>query len=1073
MSDRAGRRRTLPPPATPPFPRAVATWVGRAAELGRAVELMESETLHLVYGVGGVGKSELVYKLVEEALARPRWSDALPVVLVARPGTGAAHLAAALKSQLGARRKRISFSATGASAQDDLADIAQALEARPHLLFLDDLHHLEPREAAEVLGYLSRHVRSSRVIAASRVELTLPPDAPPPVVHRLGPLDASATAALVRQVAARLGVAAPDAAQVFRRSGGSPFYVLRELAGDAGKDGGLDDTVRALSDDARRLLLVLASSRGRLSAGDAQSLGGPGGVEVLRELTRQLLVDISRGTAMVHDLVRDAAFRGASRRDRAAAHRQLAELHLSHAGDGARPATPADAAWLVEAVHHLLAAGDVDDAWERCCEHYRAIASAGLDHLLLDDLRTLADAVDDARDAVALMQARILVRRSLIAQAADVLGRLSPAARGSLRALRLAGEVAQRRGRLSEAEAIYRQARELAGSPAERFQVALEEADIIALRGHGESARAVLHQALRDHAEVSPRERARWGWSMALSYLIEERFADSALAIDGALEAIHGAGLEDLEVILVMLAVLSRAECDDLGSAEVLLEKVEKAAAGGALREHVGALYAGVVGQAAGDLATAQRELERAYAYLTDHGDQVMASIAGYYLARVSIALGDVPAAIDMAGRMSRMAQAAELDTLAAHGRATQAEALLVAGRGTEARAQAEVALSSTWIGAQAWRIASATLARLAVLDGDLGQARRHLEAAERGPTRRGDARVDDVPGGQARRDDDAARAAARRDAARGDEVPSGQAALELAASRAWIDLERAGLELHGGDVRVALAAAGRALEHYRRAGRLGMYARALVARAAALVAAADDAGLIEADALTTEADGVAAATGHVRVRARCALLRAAIRVRRGDPGGARGELLAAVHAGVAALDHGEGRSVRAALGEVAMNPGQRALLAALGLAPGARYKVSARGSVQVVDDASLEAARASHFLVVEPVRAVITCHVGAEARIDRGRPLACELLAALVDADGAVVSAEQLFVGVWGGREYHPLRHRNTVYVAVKRLRQTLKALLGDEREVIETATGGWRVADGVDIAVVRPVED
>ena len=1047
MSERAGRRRTLPPPSAPPFPRAVATWVGRAAELQRGAELIGSETLHLVYGVGGVGKSELVYKLVEEAQRRPPWSAAAAVVLVARPGTGAAHLAAALKSQVGARRRRISFSATGASAQDDLADIAQALEAAPTIVFLDDLHHLEPREAAEVLGYLSRHVRQSRVIAASRVEIQLPPDAPPPVIHRLGPLDAGATAALVRQVAARLGVAPPDAAQVFRRSGGSPFYVLRELAGDAAKDGGLDDTVRALSEDARRLLLVLASSRGRLSAGDAQGLGGPAGADVLRELTRQLLVDTSRGTAMVHDLVRDASFRGASRRDRAAAHRQLAELHLSHAGDGSRPAGPADATWLVEAFHHLVEAGDVDEAWERCQEHYRAIASAGLDHLLLDDLRALSSTVDEARDAVALMQARILVRRSLIAQAADVLGRLSASARGSLRALRLAGEVAQRRGRLSEAEAIYRQARALAESPAERFQVALEEADIAGLRGHGAQARAVLDAALRDHPGVTPRERARWGWSLALSYLIEERFADSTLAIDQALAAIHGAGLEDLEVILVMLAVLSRAECDDLIGAEALLERVQRAAAGGALREHVGALYGGVVGQATGDLATAQRQLERAYAYLTDHGDQVMASIAGYYLARVFIALGDIGAAIEMSGRMSRMAQAAELDTLAAHGRATQAEALLAAGRAAEARAQAEAALAGQWVGEQGWRIASATMARIAALDGDLGAARRHLEAAARG---------------------NRVVAADEPDA----DAPI-EKSMEAAAKRAAIDLERAGLELHGGDVRVAMASAGRALEHYRRAGRIGMYVRALVARAAALVAASDDPALIEADALVTEAEGMAAATGHTRVQARCALLRAAIRVRRGDPGGARGELLAAVHAGVAPLEHGEGRSVRAALGEVPMSSGQRALLAALGLAPGARHKVSGKAGVQIVDDASLESARAGHFLVVEPVRAVITCNAATEVRVDRGRPLACELLAAMVEADGAVISAEQLFIGVWGGREYHPLRHRNTVYVAVKRLRQTLKALIGDEREVIETAAGGWRVADGVDVVVVRPVEE
>ena len=1013
----------------------MATWVGRTDELARAVDLLAGETLHLVYGVGGVGKSEMVYKLVEEAQRSPRWAGATPMVIVGRAGMGAAHLAAALKSQLGARRKRISFAATGASAQDDLADIAQALEAHPALVFLDDLHHLHPREAAELLGYLSRRVRQSRIIAASRVELALPADAPPPVVHRLGPLDAGATAALVAQVAARLGVAPPDPQQVFRRSGGSPFYVLRELAGDAARDGGLDDTVRGLPDDARRLLLALASSRGRLSAADAQSLGGPGGAELLRELTRQLLVDIGRGTAMVHDLVRDAAVRASGRRDRAAAHRQLAELELAAAGDGARPPTPADAPSLIEAIHHLVAAGDVDEAWERCQEHYRVIAAAGLDHLLLDSLRALAAGADDARDAIGLMQARILVRRSLIAQAADVLGALGPA-RGSLRALRLAGEVAQRRGRLGEAEALFRAAREQAASPAERFSVALELADTTSLRGHGPSARDVLAAALAEHPEATAREWARWGWSRALSFLIEERFADCAAVVGEALAAIRGAGLEDLEVLLVMLEVLARAECDDLAGARALLERVMRAAAAGALREHVGALYAGVVAHAAGDLAAARVALDGAYAYLDDHGDQVMASIAGYYMTRTLAALGEVAGAVELSGRMAQVAQAAELDTLAAHGRASQAEALLLAGRAADARAQAEATLASRWLGPQAQRMARATLARLAALDGDLGEARRQLDAVA--PATELDAE-----------------------------------ALGAAATRAALDLERAGLELHGGDARAAIAAAGRALEHYRRCGRRGVYARALVARAGALIAAGDEAGLAEALALTSDAEAIAADTGHLRVRARAALLRAAIAARRGDPSTARAELLAAVHAGVADLAHGEGRSVRAALGELAPSPGQRALLATLGLLPGASHRVGGRGRSQVVDDAALERARAAHLLVVEPVRAVITCNAGGEVRVDRGRPLACELFAALIEAEGGVVSAEQLFLGVWGGREYHPLRHRNTVYVAVKRLRQTLKALLASDREVIETAAGGWRVADGVDAVVVRPVED
>jgi len=37
---------------------------------------------------------------------------------------------------------------------------------------------------------------------------------------------------LIELLARRLGVAPPDVGDVFRRSGGSPFFVQRELSGD-------------------------------------------------------------------------------------------------------------------------------------------------------------------------------------------------------------------------------------------------------------------------------------------------------------------------------------------------------------------------------------------------------------------------------------------------------------------------------------------------------------------------------------------------------------------------------------------------------------------------------------------------------------------------------------------------------------------------------------------------------------------------------------------------------------------------------------------------------------------------
>jgi DNA-binding winged helix-turn-helix (wHTH) protein len=82
-------------------------------------------------------------------------------------------------------------------------------------------------------------------------------------------------------------------------------------------------------------------------------------------------------------------------------------------------------------------------------------------------------------------------------------------------------------------------------------------------------------------------------------------------------------------------------------------------------------------------------------------------------------------------------------------------------------------------------------------------------------------------------------------------------------------------------------------------------------------------------------------------------------------------------------------------------------------------------------------------------------------------RPLLCELLAHMLQADAAY-SAERLFYEVWRGREYHPARHRNTIYVAITRLRRALQDLLPG-REVVETTPQGWRLAADVSLRVIH----
>ena len=231
-----------------------------------------------------------------------------------------------------------------------------------------------------MLGYLSRRVRDSRLFAASRVEVPLPPDSPRPRCCGWRRWNAEATAAMVAELARRLGVEGPDAAEVFARSGGSPFFVQRLLAGDAGQvESSLDRSLRELAAPLRELLLLVAVLRSRIGPGELAAAhladAGAGSAPVndaeakpeaspetepeakpeanidtsIRDLGRRFLIDVSRDAVMMHDLVRDALVRLASAAELTAAHAHAARLYeRRYHGHPARHAMDA-----LEAVHHL------------------------------------------------------------------------------------------------------------------------------------------------------------------------------------------------------------------------------------------------------------------------------------------------------------------------------------------------------------------------------------------------------------------------------------------------------------------------------------------------------------------------------------------------------------------------------------------------------------------------------------------------------------------------------------------------------------------------------------------------
>jgi hypothetical protein len=151
--------------------------------------------------------------------------------------------------------------------------------------------------------------------------------------------------------------------------------------------------------------------------------------------------------------------------------------------------------------------------------------------------------------------------------------------------------------------------------------------------------------------------------------------------------------------------------------------------------------------------------------------------------------------------------------------------------------------------------------------------------------------------------------------------------------------------------------------------------------------------------------------------------------------------------------------------------PGAIALLAHLGFTDAVDcYLVDQHGRrAATAQDVARE--RGLRQLLVDEVRDVIVARRG-EVEVG-GRPIQCALLSALIQARGEPVAPDALYRQVWGGAAYHPLQHRNALYVAINRLRACVRELLPDQ-EVVARTSNGWRLADGVDacaaVAARRP---
>lgn len=497
---------------------------------------------------------QFVHRLLHEARERPQWSDARTVHLALHAGAIAPRALAELLVALGSRRR-----VSGASRQLEL--IAELLDARPHLVFIDDVHHLPSLEVGEALGFLSRHVQNSRLFVASRREIPLSRDARPPVITTLGPLDDRAAGDLIAALGDHASRDPGELSPIVRAAHGSPFFIRRAFF--RGVDCGDTFDFADLPADARRTLLMASVARFRppIAAVPAAAL---------RALAERFLVDVEDERLVVHDLVREALLSAAAPDELAAAHADAAAFCVDQLRE-----TPLAA---VDAVSHLLLAERFERAFEVVERSYSLLRAGGAEHLLLDALRRLREALPARQARIDLLVAQTLARASLFDEAEQVLSHIPEELDEADRSQRAAllGEIALHRGDSAAAMDAFERAAALAPDSDARFQVRLRLTTAATLALDGTRGRAILDAALAEHPEPTARQRARHDLALTLSWVFDEQF-ERAAEIARAARVSLPPGHPDLASRLSMLETLAAIESEDLEHAREAARHIDSA----------------------------------------------------------------------------------------------------------------------------------------------------------------------------------------------------------------------------------------------------------------------------------------------------------------------------------------------------------------------------------------------------------------------------------------------------------------------------------------------------------------
>lgn len=889
-------------------------------------------------------------------------------------------------------------------------ELVRLLASAPAALVFDDVDVDSPRKLAPLVARFAAQQLSSRIVLVSRRFVSAKEVGFRAPAFAVEPLAEAQAIELVRAVEAARGRSL--AADVAAATGGNPLLIHLALAGDV-------LGARVSIDPTEALRRAIEARRGGAEGAVLALLSAAGSALDEAEVARAAgkgaegaIDELRKHLIVVRDGKRVSIAAPAAALTRAAlgAPKPATWKALARLGDRMLAAAPNDDAAVLVAARARVELDDPAGALLLLKRHASARAAADAARLerLLRDIA--ARSQDERLDALRLL-AREQLRAADFEAARRTLDDL-PRPRTREDAERVALLRAECHVRAGEPEAAQRAIDELAprrGSAPLGPALALAQVQLAILRGELASARQLAERLAPATARSATLE-ARRAVEIAASWLYEERYERTHEWITKARAAQRAAGVP-LEPVITILDVHAL-----LGLGQV--ERAEEVIAREARGRPIGPMLEVALLVRRGEARRALDLGDAALSALGRRADLLLRSVVARDLARAALAVGDLA----RAARMLRL---------------------------TEAGAD-EPGLATLR------PICDAEAARLALARGDDARAREKIERAHAA-----------VPGSPF--------IAVDRDVLHG--VAPRVADDDPPIAGAYASLRGAEGALAAGSLEEAARLAERAAEFHHEAALHHEAARAELTLAEALArlgaGGAGDAELLARAERTLDACvALSAPLGYAPILVGASLVRAAICEARGDldaAASALGDALRVAGDGAdATLVLAARRAGAIPVFEACARPASRGAWAPrverLGLARPADvlWRIGSRTWLRASGD---------------PPPERVACAVEVDARkvrADDGRSLSLPeqrvaLLCALAEAGDDGVTLEELFARVWKGT-FHPLRHRNAVYVALARLKDSLKPFADD----VTIAHDGerYRLSGGAPVGVRRRVD-